>query len=87
MSANSFNRLTVLLLVFAVSLTTYGQERDRSKIADKYKWNLTDIYPSDEAWKKAKEQLIAEMPKVERYKGKLASSASELLRVWTSTRS
>ena len=38
--------------------TLPAQERDRNKIAEQYKWNLTDIYPSDEAWKEAKQKLI-----------------------------
>jgi oligoendopeptidase F len=79
MSVNSLNHLAVLLIVLAVSFTANSQERDRSKIPDKYKWNLADIYPSDDAWKNAKEQLVAEIAKVERYKGNLASSAQELL--------
>ena len=36
-----------------------GQERDRAKIADKYKWNLADIYPNDAAWRAAKDKLAA----------------------------
>ena len=79
MSGNTVSRTMVVILVLAISLSTLAQERDRSKIADKYKWNLADIYPSDDAWRKAKEQFIAEMPKSEQFKGKLASSAKELL--------
>ena len=36
--------------------STAAQERDRAKIPDKYKWNLADIYPSEEAWRTAKER-------------------------------
>jgi oligoendopeptidase F len=72
-------RMTLFALLLTFPLAANAQERDRSKISDKYKWNLADIYPSDDAWKKAKEQLVAEIPKVERYKGNLASSAQDLL--------
>ena len=44
--------LPACALVVAVS----AQERDRSKVDDKYKWDLTHIYPTDDAWRQAKEQ-------------------------------
>ena len=55
-----------------------GQERDRAKVADKYKWNLADIYPSVDAWRAAKERIAAELPKVRANAGKLSSSAATL---------
>jgi oligoendopeptidase F len=55
-----------------------AQERDRSKIPDKYKWNLTDIYPSDASWRGAKEAFAAEIPSLEKFKGKLTASPSAL---------
>jgi oligoendopeptidase F len=62
------------------SLTWLGsaQERDRSKVADKYKWDLTHIYPSDDAWRAAKDKVVAEFPKMKAFKGTLGSSASRL---------
>ena len=45
------------------------QERDRTKIADKYKWDLSHIYPNEEAWKQAKEKLISQLPGIEKHKG------------------
>ncbi|MCX6122729.1 MAG: oligoendopeptidase F [Ignavibacteriales bacterium] len=65
-----------------------AQERDRSKIADQYKWNLTDLYSSDAAWKEAKQRLTETNPATERsisipalkkYKGTLGTSAQQLL--------
>src|SRR5579863_1697188 len=55
-----------------------AQERDRSKVPDEYKWDLTAIYPSDQAWRTAKEKLATELPKLRQFQGKLASSASQL---------
>jgi hypothetical protein len=46
----------LLSLAFLTPDTSLAQERDRSKIADQYKWNLADIYPSDAAWKEAKQR-------------------------------
>ena len=48
------------------------------KIADKYKWNLADLYPSEAAWRAAKEQLAAEIPTLDRFRGKLTASATTL---------
>ena len=71
--------LPLLGLAFLATDTALAQERDRSKIAEQYKWNLTDIYPSDAAWKEAKQKLIEQIPTVEKYQGTLASSAQQLL--------
>ncbi len=67
--------------IIAMSSTqmSYSQERDRSKIPDKYKWNLTDIYPTEDAWKKAKEQLVGDLPSIEKYQGTLKTSPQQLL--------
>jgi oligoendopeptidase F len=72
-----FNKVTICLLTFSLlSDTALSQERDRSKIPDKYKWNLTDIYASDDAWKAAKEKLMAKLPTVEQFRGKLSDASS-----------
>lgn len=55
------------------------QERDRAKIPEKYKWDLSQIYPDTAAWKKAKEQFVGELPLISKYKGALASGAGILL--------
>src|ERR1044071_3473083 len=65
----------------AIAMLTFSalaQERDRSKIPDKYKWNLADIYPSDDAWRATKNKLAAELPQLRQYQGKLTSSAATL---------
>jgi oligoendopeptidase F len=56
-----------------------GQERDRSKIPEQYKWNLSELYPSDETWIKAKDQFVSEMSGIEKYRGQLSQSSAELL--------
>ena len=66
---------TALLMV---ALVASAQERDRAKIPDKYKWNLADLYPSDDAWRAAKEKLVIEIPKLAAFKGSLGSSATRL---------
>jgi hypothetical protein len=46
-----FNALTICfltLLLVTVDLGL-GQDRDRGKIPDKYKWNLTDLFVNNDA--------------------------------------
>lgn len=67
------------LVHFATTtLPPQTQERDRNKIANQDKWDLTPIYSSDDAWRAAKEKLAAELPKLRNFQGKLASSAPTL---------
>lgn len=56
-----------------------GQERDRSQVPTQYKWDLTPLYPTDDAWRQAKDRLAAELPKLGQFRGKLASSSTTLL--------
>jgi oligoendopeptidase F len=66
------------LLAIACTLGLSAQQRDRSTVADKYKWDLTHIYPTDETWREAKEKVLQEIPKLRDYRGKLAGSAQSL---------
>jgi oligoendopeptidase F len=53
-------------------------ERDRAKVADAYKWNLADVYPSEAAWRARKETITARIPKLGEFRGALGSSAKTL---------
>ncbi len=78
-AVSRFLRLLVATGVVAALVVALGaQERDRSKIPDKYKWNLADIYPSDASWRAAKEAFTAEIPAFGKYKGSLTASPSAL---------
>jgi oligoendopeptidase F len=61
------------------SFTARAQDKDRSQIPDQYKWNLADIYPTDEAWQQAKSHLVAEIPKIQQFKGTLGQSPQQML--------
>ena len=45
----------------------------------KYRWNLSELYPSEAAWVQAKDAAVADVPKLDRCHGKLAESAAMLL--------
>ncbi|MCP4256144.1 MAG: oligoendopeptidase F [Planctomycetes bacterium] len=72
------NIVLITVVAFSNTLIT-AQTRERSEISDKYKWKLEDLYSSDEEWNTAKQELVERFDEVGEYKGKLASSASELL--------
>lgn len=57
----------------------YVQERERTRIPNKYKWNLTEIFSSDNAWAEAKQKLIAGFPALSGFRGKLSESPKPLL--------
>jgi oligoendopeptidase F len=63
----------------SVSSAKFIGERDRSKIPDRYKWDLTDIYPDDVAWRTAKQNLLSEIPFVESFRGRVTESSETLL--------
>lgn len=74
------NVIVVLVIFFVFSQTqVLSQTRERSAVPVEYKWKLEDIYSSDEAWNKAKKKLAAQFDEILKYKGKLSTSASQLL--------
>lgn len=71
--------LSEAFTLFAAStLLSPPQERDRSKIPDEDKWDLTELYASDQEWRRQKEKLAAELPELRKFQGSLASSPSRL---------
>lgn len=73
------------------SLMTTGQHTDpvkkgrlmayesREEIDSKYKWDLSSMFPSDEAFEAGLEELKAYCPKLLAFKGKISTSAQALL--------
>ena len=57
--------------------------RKRSEIPAEDTWDLTDLYPSDEAWEQAAAELEADGKELASYAGKLGSSAKDLLEYLT----
>jgi oligoendopeptidase F len=78
MPACSSRSIALALALAALTITVGAQSRDRSQTPDKYKWNLAEIYPSDVAWRAAKNKLTADLPKLHQFQGKLASSGAAL---------
>jgi oligoendopeptidase F len=65
-------------LLATITTAPAAQQRYRSKVPEQYKWDLTKLYPSDQAWRNAKNELGAELPNLSQFKGTLSSSAQRL---------
>jgi oligoendopeptidase F len=81
-------RATELLCIVLFSLTLLGQTslrvqaqelRERSEIADKYKWDLTTLYKTDQDWEADMATLETMIPNLKSYEGKISQSPDDLL--------
>jgi oligoendopeptidase F len=72
-------RVAVAVVVVALASTAgFAQSKERADIPEAAKWRLTDLYPSDEAWRAAKDKLVARIPEMQKYKGTLGQSPQQL---------
>jgi oligoendopeptidase F len=53
--------------------------KNREEIPDKYKWNLNDIFSSDQEFEKELEDVLEKIKKIEEYKDSFTDSADKLL--------
>lgn len=67
----------VIMMIFSAS-GAIAQVRDRDSVEDKYKWDLTHLYDSEEEWRSAKKELSAKIEKIPDFKGTLTKSATHL---------
>lgn len=70
-------RLAILL---ALSLAAPAAAKERAEIPEKYTWNLSDLYPSEAAWKAAQDDLRKRIPALASHRGHLGDSAEALWR-------
>jgi len=73
-----FGVLLMLTFAFMTSSQAADPGSERDKVDDHYKWDVTDLYPSDDAWQKAKSDLEKKQEGFAQFKGKLAESADQL---------
>ncbi len=70
-----------LLIVASLPIRLNGQAKEaptRDQIEDKYKWNLSDFYPSDEAWETEFAALKVRIGEMAQFQGKLGESSAKL---------
>lgn len=63
-----YKYLIMMMITMNLAVQSMGQMKVRAELDDKYKWNLKDLYESDEAWEKEKDRLKAEIQKVDQFK-------------------
>ncbi len=76
--------LSLLILVLFFSSLQITASNDRNEIEDKYKWDLSDLYPTVDDWEASLEELKGRLGEITRYKGKLGESSSNLLQTFDS---
>lgn len=68
-------------IALVIPATTLAQEvPERADIPAEYKWDLTAMYADTAAWEADKEKVIALLPSMDAYKGKLGESGATLLK-------
>ena len=79
-ASRRFRFFAAALALALVVLGPHGlaQERDRSEIPDRYKWDLRDIYPSDDVWQAAKENVAGGIVLLGLFQDRLSSSTETL---------
>ena len=78
MMIKKFNVVALLILFLTMSMNAQKELPTRDQIADKYKWNLVDIYTDEAAWQKDYDLVRSESQKLATFKGKISQSAKEL---------
>ncbi|AGB41595.1 oligoendopeptidase F [Halobacteroides halobius DSM 5150] len=53
----------------------------RDEINDQFKWDLTDVYQSEEEWKEEFNQVKGKVAEIKKYQGQLGNSAEDLLQL------
>jgi oligoendopeptidase F len=79
---NNFLKTLFLLVLVIVIFTSNIMAQElptRDKIADKYKWNLADLYKSDADFEKDFAIVSQSAKQYVKYKGKVVASAKDLL--------
>jgi oligoendopeptidase F len=56
-----------------------GQMQERAEVPTAHQWRLEDLYPSDAAWRQAKNDVAGRLDEILQYKGKLTEAPSALL--------
>lgn len=70
--------LTLLAGAWLIFAGAAAAEDNAESVDPKYTWDLTEIYPSVEAWSAAREEVTQEFQKIEERRGTLGDSADSL---------
>lgn len=75
---NIYKSVSFVLLSFIFISSVFAQSPERSDVPDKYKWNLSEIYPTTADWQADVDFLKSEVEKLAAFKGTLGQSADVL---------
>jgi len=75
-----FAKVILLFVITLFAATNSYSQKTRAEITDEFKWDLTGLYPSDEAWRNALDILTPKLDEVESFRGTLTQSGSNLLK-------
>jgi oligoendopeptidase F len=67
-----------LVVLAALVAAPSAQERTRETTAEQYKWNLTDLYANEAAWRAEKERLASTLGEAAAFAGALGRSPERL---------
>ena len=70
--------IRILTAAIAIALAAPALAVERSAIPEKYRWDLADLYPSDEAWSLARDGVARGIPAFAARRGHLGDSAQSL---------
>lgn len=79
MKINARHISVIIVFLFLAPIRSSSKIMDRSDVPDKYKWDLSHLYLSDEAWHEAREKLEKKIEGLEQFKGTLSESSSNML--------
>jgi oligoendopeptidase F len=68
----------ILAALVAAGSYVVAQERTRATTPEQYKWNLAELFPSDEAWETERARIEKELPNARAFKGTLGQGAAQL---------
>jgi oligoendopeptidase F len=76
-------RIWTILAFCVFSLNQVAHAVERPDVPEKYRWDLSALYPDEAAWTKAKQDFLKAAPGVAAHQGKLGESAASLLAAMT----
>jgi oligoendopeptidase F len=71
--------LAALALSMLVSTAIADEPKERSEVPAQYKWDLSSMYASREAWDADREKFESMLPEIREFKGHLADGGETLL--------
>jgi oligoendopeptidase F len=74
MKRNRFSPALAALLAVAL-VAPAARAEERADVPEQLKWNTADLYPTEDAWYQAKDDIAARIPKLGAFSGRLGESA------------